>query len=223
MLKLKTIMTTTLLALLVLPLAAQERTDTVYTFRFMPGRDMFYVPWGGNDRELTRLETCVTQWKTQILAGTIPVQVDGYCTSGDSETDNLAIAKIRANRVKSELITRQGLREACFVTHNHATEGDFVTVRIAVPKKDTATPETENRLTEQQQEQVRKEAEQQRADKNGLPASARRRSKSVNAPKQNALPQHRQHNHNNPQKPLPRLHRKPPDGMSVCKAACLSA
>lgn len=168
MLKLKTIVTTTLLALLVLPLAAQERTDTVYTFRFMPGRDMFYVPWGGNDRELTRLETCVTQWKTQILAGTIPVQVDGYCTSGDSETDNLAIAKIRANRVKSELITRQGLREACFVTHNHATEGDFVTVRIVVPKKNTATSETKNRLTEQQQEQARKEAEQQRAEQERL-------------------------------------------------------
>ena len=153
-----------LLLFALLPLAAQERTDTVYTFRFVPGRDMFYVPWGGNDKELTRLETCVMQWKTQILAGDIPVQVDGHCTSGDSENDNLATAKIRANRVKSELITRQGLREECFTTRNHATEGDFVTVRIAVPREDTAAQEAERR----QMEQARKEAEQQQAEQERL-------------------------------------------------------
>ncbi len=157
---------TTLLALLVLPLAAQERTDTVYTFRFVPRRDMFYVPWGGNDKELTRLEICVMQWKTQILAGDIPVLVDGHCTSGDSENDNLATAKIRANRVKSELITRQGLREECFTTRNHATEGDFVTVRIAVPKEDTTAKEVERRQMEQ--EQARKEAERQQAEQERL-------------------------------------------------------
>lgn len=155
-----------LLLFALLPLAAQERTDTVYTFRFVPGRDMFYVPWGVNDKELTRLETCVMQWKTQILAGEIPVQVDGHCTSGDSENDNLATAKIRANRVKSELITRQGLREECFTTRNHATEGDFVTVRIAVPREDTTAQEAERRLTEQ--EQARKEAERQRVEQERL-------------------------------------------------------
>ena len=29
--------------------------DTVYTFRFVSARDMFYVPYGGNDAELERL------------------------------------------------------------------------------------------------------------------------------------------------------------------------
>ena len=29
--------------------------DTVYTFRFVSYRDMFYVPYGGNDAELERL------------------------------------------------------------------------------------------------------------------------------------------------------------------------
>jgi hypothetical protein len=160
----KKTLTGLLLLFALLPLAAQERTDTVYTFRFVPGRDMFYVPWGGNDKELTRLETCVMQWKTQILAGEIPVLVDGHCTSGDSENDNLATAKIRANRVKSELITRQGLREECFTTRNHATEGDFVTVRIAVPREDTAAQEAERR----QMEQARKEAERQQAEQERL-------------------------------------------------------
>ncbi len=160
----KKTLTGLLLLFALLPLAAQERMDTVYTFRFVPGRDMFYVPWGGNDKELTRLETCVMQWKTQILAGEIPVLVDGHCTSGDSENDNLATAKIRANRVKSELITRQGLREECFTTRNHATEGDFVTVRIAVPREDTAAQEAERR----QMEQARKETERQRAEQERL-------------------------------------------------------
>ena len=37
------------------PAFAQQKTDTVYTFRFVPQKDMFYVPWKGNDTELARL------------------------------------------------------------------------------------------------------------------------------------------------------------------------
>ena len=37
------------------PAFAQQKTDTVYTFRFVPQKDMFYVPWNGNDTELSRL------------------------------------------------------------------------------------------------------------------------------------------------------------------------
>ena len=31
------------------PVIAQQKTDTTYTFRFVPQKDMFYVPWNGND------------------------------------------------------------------------------------------------------------------------------------------------------------------------------
>ena len=41
--------------------------------------------------------------KTTILNGRLPLLVDGYCNSLGSEAENLATAKIRANRVKSEL------------------------------------------------------------------------------------------------------------------------
>ena len=34
-----------------LPLAAQEKPDTAYTFRFVLGDDMFYVPFHGNSTE----------------------------------------------------------------------------------------------------------------------------------------------------------------------------
>ena len=147
---------TTLLALLLLPLSAQEKPGMVYTFRFMPQEDMFYVPWNGNDREMERLEQCVEQFKADILSGEIPIHVDGYCNTGKSEADNLAVAKIRSNRVKSELIIRRQLTEACFITRNHATEGDFVTVRIAVP----ADKDKEARLATERTEQPRKAAEE---------------------------------------------------------------
>ena len=115
------------------PVIAQQKTDTTYTFRFVPQKDMFYVPWNGNDTELARLLECIENNKTTILDGKLPLLVDGYCNSLGSEAENLATAKIRANRVKSELITRAEIKEENFITRNHATEGDFVTVRLTVP------------------------------------------------------------------------------------------
>ena len=126
----KTLRTVTvaLCALLFLPLAAQEKNDTVYTFRFVPEDDMFYVPYGGNDAELERLEECVARYKAEILGGKIPLRVDGHCSAG-----NDSLAKIRSNRVKSELIVRQQLTEESFITKNHSGSGDYVTVRIVIP------------------------------------------------------------------------------------------
>ena len=53
-------------------LAAQERSDTVYTFRFVPGKNMFYVSYKGNEAEIARLEKCVEQHRADILAGRGP-------------------------------------------------------------------------------------------------------------------------------------------------------
>lgn len=115
------------------PMKAQEKTDTTYLFRFVPEKDMFYVPWNGNDKELARLESCVAQYRKEIQEGRIPLRVDGYCNSLQGRKENLNVAYIRANRVKSELITRQRLTEECFITRNHASDGDFVTVSLVVP------------------------------------------------------------------------------------------
>ncbi|OUO24246.1 hypothetical protein B5F91_00935 [Bacteroides sp. An322] len=163
-----------LLLFVLLPLAAQEKPDTVYIFRFVTDKDMFYVPFSGNDKELARLEECVERYRQDILAGKIPLHVDGWCIAGESEADNLAMAKVRSNRVKSELIIRQGLTEACFVTKNHSGSGDYVTVRISVPKVATAAQKDERQQAGQesadtQQEQRETEesrfvAEQIRAD-----------------------------------------------------------
>ena len=63
---------TAICALFLLPLSAQEKGDTVYTFRFVPQKDMFYVPWSGNDRELARLLECVENNRQDILGGNPP-------------------------------------------------------------------------------------------------------------------------------------------------------
>ena len=145
------------------PVIAQQKTDTTYTFRFVPQKDMFYVPWNGNDTELARLLECIENSKATIFNGKLPLLVDGYCNSLGGEAENLATAKIRANRVKSELITRAKIKEENFITHNHATGGDFVIVRLTVPAKETAAMDAEaRRKAETERQEAEKRAEQER-------------------------------------------------------------
>lgn len=184
------------------PVIAQQKTDTTYTFRFVPQKDMFYVPWNGNDTELARLLECIENSKATIFDGKLPLLVDGYCNSLGGEAENLATAKIRANRVKSELITRAKIKEENFITHNHATEGDFVTVRLTVPVKETAVTDAEaearrkaeaERLeTEKRAEQERLAEEQRKAEEARLAAEPtvagrRERQKAEAAAQQNTL------------------------------------
>ena len=176
------------------PVIAQQKTDTTYTFRFVPQKDMFYVPWNGNDTELARLLECIENSKATIFNGKLPLLVDGYCNSQSSEAENLATAKIRANRVKSELITRAKIKEENFITRNHATEGDFVIVRLTVPAKETAVTdadaearrkaETERLEAEKRAEQERLAEEQRKAEEARLAAE---KAEAEKAAQQNTL------------------------------------
>ena len=171
------------------PVIAQQKTDTTYTFRFVSQKDMFYVPWNGNDTELARLLECIENSKATIFNGKLPLLVDGYCNSLGGEAENLATAKIRANRVKSELITRAKIKEENFITHNHATEGDFVIVRLTVPAKETAAmdaeaearrkAEAERLETEKRAEQERLAEEQRKAEEARLAAEKAEAEKTV--------------------------------------------
>ena len=187
-----------------LPVIAQQKTDTTYTFRFVSQKDMFYVPWNGNDTELARLLECIENSKATIFNGKLPLLVDGYCNSLGGEAENLATAKIRANRVKSELITRAKIKEENFITHNHATGGDFVIVRLTVPAKETAAmdaeaearrrAEAERLETEKRAEQERRAEEQRKAEEARLAAEPtvagrreRQKAEAENAAQQNTL------------------------------------
>ena len=168
------------------PVIAQQKADTTYTFRFVPQKDMFYVPWNGNDTELARLLECIEKNKTTILNGRLPLLVDGYCNSLGGEAENLATAKIRANRVKSELIIRAEIKEENFITRNHATEGDFVTVCLTMPVKETAATDAEaERLeAEKRAEQERLAEEQRKAEEARLAAE---KAEAEKAAQQNTL------------------------------------
>lgn len=148
--RLRHISITLLMLMAAFPLSAQEKADNVFTFRFLPGKDMFFAPAMNNGEELAWLLDCVERYREMIIKYEIPLQVDGYCISKDNKAENLAIAKTRSNRVKSELITRKGLTEKCFITRNHAEQGDFVTVRIVVPKAEipVADNDTDGEATE---------------------------------------------------------------------------
>ena len=161
------------------PVIAQQKADTTCIFRFVPQKDMFYVPWKGNDTELARLLEYIENNKATILDGKLPLLVDGYCNSQSSEVKNLATAKIRANRVKSELIIRAEIKEENFITHNHATEGDFVTVRLTVPVKETAVTDAEA--------EARRKAEEARLAAEPTVAGRRERQKAEAAALQNTL------------------------------------
>ena len=191
-----------LLMTVTFPVIAQQKTDTTYTFRFVPQKDMFYVPWNGNDTELARLLECIENSKATIFDGKLPLLVDGYCNSQSSEVKNLATAKIRANRVKSELIIRAKIKEENFITHNHATGGDFVIVRLTVPAEETAAmdaeaearrkAEAERLETEKRAEQERLAEEQRKAEEARLAAEPtvagrRERQKAEAAAQQNTL------------------------------------
>ena len=183
-----------------IPVIAQQKADTTYTFRFVPQKDIFYVPWNGNDTELARLLGCIKNYKATILDGKLPLLVDGYCNSLGSEARNLATAKTRANHVKSELITRAKIKEENFITHNHATGGDFVIVRLTIPAKETAATDAEaearrraeaERLeTETRAEQERRAEEQRKAEEARLaaePTVADRRERQKTEAEKDAL------------------------------------
>ena len=156
---LKKWITTALLTLLLLPAMAQQKADTTYTFRFVAGDDMFYIPWSGNGAELDRLLSCIAQNRAAIADGTVPVLVNGYCTSQATADENLAMARTRSNRVKTEMILRGGLTEACFRTRNHADQGNFVTVRIIIPTGPSEAELEAQRRAAEQAEAERLEAE----------------------------------------------------------------
>lgn len=180
----KKLLMTLVLWAVVYPLVAQTQGDTIYHFRFEPGNDGLYTAYRNNGTELTRLLSCVVQNKEAILAGTIPILVDGYCSSLHDEAAARAIARIRSNRVKGELITRQGLTEACFTTRNHTSGGDYVTVRIAIPAQTSESGPERQAEAEKRAEQARLEAEQQRLEAEQQRAEAEAQRARLEAEKQ---------------------------------------
>lgn len=116
--KVKRIVFALLLAVAVVPLSAQEKAElgNAYIFRFVADKDMFFSPWSGNGKELERLLATIERSRAALDAGNMYLCVTSYGTEGNGEQSAEDMAKIRRNRVKSELIVRGKVKEAHFVT-----------------------------------------------------------------------------------------------------------
>ena len=122
---------TLLLALLALAGKAQDKAaataDTAFVFRFVPRKDVFYVPYAGNQTELNRLCAVLQAHIDHLRAGRMYISVSSYAATGNDETTAQRMAYLRSSRVKSELIQRMGITEQMFVTDR----------RIATPYADS--------------------------------------------------------------------------------------
>ena len=113
---LKRILFLPLFALLALPLAAQERGGSEYVFRFVPEKDMFYIPYRQNESEMQRLCDTLNVCMPQLSDGRMYINVSSYAASSTGGLSARRMGYLRNSRVKAELITRLGLAEKMFVT-----------------------------------------------------------------------------------------------------------
>jgi len=117
--------------------AAQTQGKTI-VFKFVAEDDTFYIPYQGNGNKLQELFATIDHYKTLIVDGVAKINVTGYCSSYTTQSENLKSAAVRANRVKSELIVHNGIKEENFSTTVHATsyEGgkSVVVVTLRVPQ-----------------------------------------------------------------------------------------
>lgn len=113
---LKRILFLTLITLLVLPLAAQEKGGGAFVFRFMPNKDMFYIPYQKNGNEMQRLCESLNVCMPQLSNGQMYVNVSSYAASSTEDISARRMGYLRSSRVKAEIITRIGLTEKMFVT-----------------------------------------------------------------------------------------------------------
>ena len=153
------ILSTFILIVISLGLVRAQEVKEQVTFRFVAGNDMFFSPWKGNGENLTRLTEFLNVHKEIFISGEVAIYINGYCSSVGTESNRLQRAKTMSNRVKSELITRCGLKEQNFITQNAATafEGqkNIVLVNITIPQLKT------EQVVEPAREQIKEEAKRE--------------------------------------------------------------
>jgi ribosomal protein L25 (general stress protein Ctc) len=123
---------------------AMAQTRQVYVFTFKPGSSDFSLDYANNRAELGRLKENIRLDHKQIYGDTLAVFVDGYAASGAGSRENLNLAFVRCNRIKSALITEVGMREEFFITHNYAAaygeSKDVARVEVRIPAPEERLP-----------------------------------------------------------------------------------
>lgn len=104
-----------------LPLFSQTNADSTYLFRFVPGREMFYVPWGENKESLDSLLEALSVNMEQLKNGERYINVCSYSPTPGNGLSPVRMSYRRSQRVKSELIIRGGATEEMFVTDRYTS------------------------------------------------------------------------------------------------------
>ena len=101
------------------PLFSQTGADTTYLFRFKAEKDMFYVPYRGNEKSLEELLSALSANMEQLKNGERYISVSSYSASSGKGLSSIKLSRLRSLRVKSELIVRGKVTESMFVTDRH--------------------------------------------------------------------------------------------------------
>lgn len=115
----KRILFATYLASVGVPLFSQTGADTTYLFRFKAEKDMFYVPYRGNEKSLEELLSVLSANMEQLKNGERYISVSSYGASSGKGISSTRMSRLRSLRVKSELILRGKVTESMFVTDRH--------------------------------------------------------------------------------------------------------
>ena len=116
-------------------LKAGEVPDSTRVLRFVPGNDMFYIPWSGNGETLDMLLDSVQPYMPQLKAGQMYLYVSSYAPTGNDSIPSDRMGYLRNSRVKSAFIKMGGLTEEMFVTDrvfSNPYEEDGKTLRDVV-------------------------------------------------------------------------------------------
>lgn len=104
--------------------------DTTIIFRFVPGREMFYSPYLGNETAIALTKRLIDRHREALIQGRAHLHIHGFCGSFGSRRVNLKAAKNRSNQVKSWFITNYGMKEDYYLTRNSTHDyngmGDIV-------------------------------------------------------------------------------------------------
>lgn len=137
----------TLLAVIsgLLPISVQASSlpqdDSVVVFKFMARNETFWASYKGNEKEFVRLANFIHSNREMIMSKTIPVFVNGYCSSFPDLETNKRMSRTRSNHVKSFVILHHGLTESHFKTTNYTTpyrngQTDVVTLTFRIKASD---------------------------------------------------------------------------------------
>lgn len=135
MVKKRQLWLTALFILFVGILSAQEAIKSYWVFHFVPQKDMFYVPYEGNEAELKDLLDVLTANMEHLRTSEMYIHVSSYAVSGSVEMSARRMAYLRASRVKSALITKGGITEGMFVSDrlfSHACGRDSIYNNVVV-------------------------------------------------------------------------------------------